>query len=164
MTSFADRSRVEEASALFTSFPATFLGHAVDPTTVLLRLTRTGDANLDGRVTLQDFNRLAGGFGMETGAVWSRGDFNYDGRVNLTDFNLLAGQFGLSATGPEVSPADWSALASAVPEPAGPLALSLAAAAATLGRTRRPLAARACGVRCEDLPGALKGTHEPARA
>jgi hypothetical protein len=43
---------------------------------------------------------------------------NYDGQTNLTDFNLLASNFGLSATGPNLTPQDWSNLAAAVPEPA----------------------------------------------
>jgi hypothetical protein len=50
-----------EASAL-ASVPAVF--GSVDNTAVLLRLTRYGDANLDGQVNLQDFNRLASNFGL----------------------------------------------------------------------------------------------------
>ena len=83
---------------------------------VLVRFTRYGDADLDHVVDLDDFTRLAGHFG-QSNAFWHQGDFNYDGAVNLADFNLLAGNFGLSATGPTVTPADWSALASAIPEP-----------------------------------------------
>lgn len=85
-----------ESSALFSEFPATFAGRQVDDTAVLMTVTRLGDANLDRRVNLADFNRLAGNFGA-TGAVWSQGDFNYDGMVNLTDFDRLAGNFGHTA-------------------------------------------------------------------
>jgi hypothetical protein len=35
----------------------------------------------------------------------------------LTDFNILAANFGMSTGGPMVTPSDWAALASAVPEP-----------------------------------------------
>jgi uncharacterized delta-60 repeat protein len=52
-----------------------------------------GDANRDGRVNLQDFNRLAGNFGLSN-RTFSQGDFNYDTVVNLQDFNILAGRFG----------------------------------------------------------------------
>jgi T5SS/PEP-CTERM-associated repeat protein len=107
-----------DASAIFSSFPATFSGQSVDNTTVLIAFTRFGDANLDGLVNLADFNRLASNFGG-TDRVWSQGDFNYDGLVNLADFNRLASNFGLSAVGTTVTPEDWAALASAVPEPAG---------------------------------------------
>jgi autotransporter-associated beta strand protein len=94
------------------------LGWLDDPASSRLTVayTRYGDANLDGQVNLQDFDRLAVNFGA-LGAVWSQADFNYDGSVNLQDFNRLAGNFGLGATGPEVTPQDWAALAAAVPEP-----------------------------------------------
>ncbi len=118
-----------EASSL-SSVPPIF--GTVDSTAVLFRHTRYGDANLDGLVNLADFNRLASNFGSTT-AFWDDGDFNYDGNVNLADFNRLASNFGLSAAGPEVTPEDWSALASAVPEPTGAALLGLAA----LGATRR---------------------------
>ena len=107
-----------EAAALFATFPATFMGESIDNTTLLVRLVRNGDANLDGTVNLGDFNRLASSFGS-TSALWDDGDFNYDGIVNLADFNLLAANFGLSAAGSSVTPGEWSALGSAVPEPAG---------------------------------------------
>lgn len=104
-----------EASAL-SSIPAIF--GAVDATAVLVRLTRFGDADLNGAVNLQDFNRLAADFGG-VGKVWSEGDFNYDTLVNLADFNLLAGNFGMSVGPAGPTPQDWANLASAVPEPAG---------------------------------------------
>jgi hypothetical protein len=95
-----------------------FVGQVIAFQAVLVRYTRYGDANIDGQVNLQDFNRLATAFGTTGTALWSQGDFNYDGNVNLQDFNRLASNFGLNASGPGVTPADWSALAAAVPEPA----------------------------------------------
>ena len=121
-----------EASSL-PVVPAIF--GSVDDTSVLVRYTRYGDANLDGLVNLDDFNRLAGNFGS-TSALWSEGDFTYDGRVNLDDFNRLAGGFGLSAASDGPTPQDWAALAAEVPEP-GVLWLGAAAVAPTL-RRRRP--------------------------
>jgi hypothetical protein len=122
-----------EASAL-AAVPAVF--GTVDNSAVLLRLTRYGDANLDGQVNLQDFNRLASNFGATGSSVWTQGDFTYDGNVNLQDFNRLASNFGLSAAGPQVTPEDWSALASAVPEP-GASGVLLLMAGALGGRRRR---------------------------
>jgi hypothetical protein len=147
-SSLADASRLAvgygEAGAIFATFPATFAGQVIDDSSVLLRLTRYGDANLDGAVNLQDFNRLAAHFGASDG-LWTDGDFSYDGAVNLVDFNLLAANFGLAASGPAVTPADWAALASAVPEPA---VLSLAPLA--------PLAAGMCRRRARRAPRALR--------
>ena len=110
----------------------------MDNTSVLLRLTRYGDANLDGQVNLQDFNRLASSFGTTGTAVWTQGDFNYDGNVNLQDFNRLASNFGLSAAGPEVTPDDWARLGAAVPEPTSLALFAVAASAAMCRRRRRP--------------------------
>ena len=85
-----------EASAIFSTFPAAFAGQNVDNTSVLVRYTRYGDANLDRTVNLSDFNRMSAGFGSAS-ARWDQGDFNFDGTTNLLDFNLLASNFGLSA-------------------------------------------------------------------
>ncbi len=135
-----------EARDVIGEFGGNFEGVFADATSVVIGLRRYGDANLDGTVNLADFNRLASNFGR-TSAVWFQGDFNYDGLVNLADFNRLASNFGLSASGPGVTPEDWSALASAVPEP-GVGTLLLGAVAGTLrprlraGRStsrRRPL-------------------------
>jgi hypothetical protein len=85
-----------EATDLFTSFPATFKGQTIDNTSVLLRHTLKGDADLNGAVNLLDFNRFAANFG-QTNRRWSQGDFDYNGTVDLVDFNRLAANFGISA-------------------------------------------------------------------
>jgi hypothetical protein len=114
----------------------TALGYTFDPSTITIKYARAGDADLDGNVNLADFNRLASGFGSTNG-FWFTGDFNYDGLVNLTDFNQLAANFGVSAAGPGVTPEDWAALASAVPEPGIAVPCLLAALAATQARRTR---------------------------
>lgn len=119
-----------EAASL-ASVPAIF--GTVDASAVLIRLTRYGDANLDGTVNLQDFNRLAANFGSIAGD-WTQGDFNYDMNVNLADFNRLAANFGLSASPEGPTPQDWARLAAAVPEPSS---LLLAGAGALLAMRRR---------------------------
>jgi hypothetical protein len=70
-------------------------GQALDSTSLLVRYTLYGDANLDGAVNALDFGALAGHFGQSS-ATWGIGDFNYDGVVNGLDFNALAGNFGFS--------------------------------------------------------------------
>lgn len=116
---------------------ATLAGESVDNTSVLIAFTRYGDANLDGIVNLNDFNRLAANFGS-TAAFWHQGDFTYDGTVNLSDFNRLAANFGLSAAGATVTAEDWAAVAAAVPEPSV-LGLLLPLFGAGAGRRRRLL-------------------------
>lgn len=84
---------------------ATFGGQSVDATSVLVRLTRMGDADLDGEVGFADFQRMERGFG-QTGQTWASGDFNYDGKVDVADFKLLYDNYGQTAD-------------IAAPEPAG---------------------------------------------
>jgi hypothetical protein len=100
---------------------------------LLARVAIGGDANLDDTVNLNDFNILAANFGA-TGAAWTSGDFTNDALVNLNDFNVLAANFGMSASGTTVTPEDWAALASGVPEPG---ALSLLGLAPLLLERRR---------------------------
>ena len=112
-----------EASAI--GNPATFAGQAADSTSVLIRYTYYGDANLDKTVDLTDFTFLASNFNG-TGKVWNQGDFNYDGAVDLTDFTLLASNF--NQTLPD------EALGANVPEPQ---TLALAAAIGFIAARRR---------------------------
>jgi hypothetical protein len=120
-----------EASALG-SVPVIF--GSVDDTSLLIRYTRYGDANLDGTVNLTDFNALAANFGILSGGLWTQGDFNYDGKVNLADFNKMASNFGLTAIDHQPTPQDWQTLAAAVPEPASAGLLALAAVGALCRR------------------------------
>ena len=94
-----------------------------------------GDADLDGGVSINDFNRLASNFGKATGQTWATGDFDGDGGVSINDFNLLANYFGsTNATPAEV--AAFRAFAATVPEPTG-LATASGLAALALRRRRR---------------------------
>jgi hypothetical protein len=56
---------------------------------VLVRYTYYGDADLDGRVTLDDFSQFLNGYQMQSAATnnWLNGDFDYDGKVTLDDFS-----------------------------------------------------------------------------
>ena len=103
--------------------PALFLGEPVDSTSLLIRYTLFGDANLSGNVDIADFSLLASSF--NTAGFWSRGDFNYDGTSGIGDFALLASNFNLALA--------TSELARPVPEPLGLLGV---AAAALLARRR----------------------------
>jgi hypothetical protein len=73
-----------------------FLGEPVDATSVLIRFTRYGDADLNGTVGLSDFNRLSGAFGASP-RRWASGNFDFDTDTELSDFNKLATNFGTGA-------------------------------------------------------------------
>ena len=63
-------------------------------TTLAFKPALAGDADLDGGVSINDFNVLAANFGLATGRTWLQGDFDGDGGVSINDFNLLAANFG----------------------------------------------------------------------
>lgn len=88
---------VAEASDI--GSPAVFAGEPVDSTSILLRFTLPGDANLDRVVNIGDFALLAANFNQPS--YWARGDFTYDGTTGIGDFALLAANFNqsLPATG-----------------------------------------------------------------
>jgi hypothetical protein len=105
----------------------TFDGQSVGGSSVLVRYTWSGDANLDGKVNALDFNALASNFGGASNKLWNEGDFNYDGTVNTADFNALASNFNLALPAP--------ALGTLVPEP---MLMALAAPSLlVLARRRR---------------------------
>ena len=117
-----------EASQIYGAFPADFSGVAVDGTTVLLRYTLMGDANLDRTVNIADFARLAASY--NAAGLWIDGDFNYDGTIAIGDFSLLAANFNRALS------ADLSDRGAAVPEPAAALASAGCLAALLLARRR----------------------------
>ena len=121
---------MDDSSRVTFHFPATFAGQSIDNTSVLVRYTAYGDANLDGVVDTTDFNILASNF-SGSGKRWSQADFNYDGATDTVDFNLLASNF--SAVVPAASAASIGAL---VPEPSSILAIVFTGVL-SLPRTRR---------------------------
>ena len=100
-----------------------FGGVAVNPSSILLRYTLLGDANLDGKVDISDFTLLRHSFGMTSHATWDEGDFDYDGKVDINDFLILRAHFGKSLTAGNLGVPLTAALAATmdfqiVPEPA----------------------------------------------
>ncbi|HEX3359148.1 MAG TPA: aspartyl protease family protein, partial [Tepidisphaeraceae bacterium] len=97
--------------------PATWFGQGVNPTSILMRYTIDGDADLNGQVGMTDFNALAANFGTG-GKFWWQGDMNYDGVVNVLDLNAIATNWGQAAPAP-------IALGALVPEPGSMLCVGL---------------------------------------
>ena len=91
-----------------------FGGQNVDGTTVLVRYTLSGDANLDGTVDFLDLAKLAQSYNTSvasSSSTWYRGDFNYDGMVDFNDLAKLAQNYNTSlpATAIPGAPADFQA-------------------------------------------------------
>ena len=74
-----------------------FAGQAVDATSVLVKYTWWGDANLDGVVNSNDYDRIDSNwlfYGNDQGTPpggfrWAVGDFNHDGRIDSNDYDKI---------------------------------------------------------------------------
>lgn len=119
-----------EASAIGITSTGIFSGQPVDSTSILIRYTLLGDANIDGTVDINDFTRLSTNFNQPS-AIWTQGDFNYDGFANALDFNAIASNFG------QVLGSALPDLAVLVPEPMAVGVMLLGITLMKRHRTRR---------------------------
>jgi hypothetical protein len=130
---------LDNASAGLTKFENV----AISSSSILLRYTWYGDANLDGVVNQDDYALLDRGDAKHLNG-WVNGDFNYDGVVDQNDYLLIDRSYAVSNGG--VLSADFlagreaqfgaayvSELIASVPEP-GTLAWCLAAICITRRR------------------------------
>jgi autotransporter-associated beta strand protein len=101
--------------ATYTSFG----GQTVSPHDVLVKYTYTGDGNLDGAVTFDDFAAMdAAFFGTIQNLGWATGDINFDNAINFDDYAVVDQAFFNQG-----APLSGEAGAAAVPEPAAVMLL-----------------------------------------
>ena len=100
--------------------------------------TYGGDANLDGKINVDDYGRIDFNVNLGTSG-WYNGDFNYDGKINVDDYGII--DFNVGIQGSPFFATGGTALSgvSAVPEPAlgGTLAGVAAITTALQSRRRR---------------------------
>jgi uncharacterized protein (DUF2141 family) len=79
-----------------------------------------GDANLDGKVDINDLTAVLTNYGETAGATWNAGDFNGDGKVDINDLTAVLTNYGhsLGASAGGIN---------TVPEPSSILALATVA-------------------------------------
>jgi hypothetical protein len=123
---------------------ATFGGHPVDDTALLLAFTRTADANLDGLVDDDDVTIV--GAAYAPGILqphWALGDFDYNGFVDDDDVTLLGAFYDPNAAPIVVPTSDAMAATgarrsfAAVPEPTSCLLAAVCAAVMAVVVIRR---------------------------
>jgi autotransporter-associated beta strand protein len=119
---------VAQAKGIAATQTAQWSGQTVTGSDTLVMYTYGGDANLDGKLNVDDYGRIDSNIGLGT-AGWYNGDFNYDGKVNVDDYGIL--DSNVAVQGPPFPtasrgqlPVSGEAAATAVPEPvAGTIAL-----------------------------------------
>ena len=62
--------------------------------TVLVKHTYAGDANLDGKIDVDDYGRIDLNIPLGTSG-WNNGDFNYDGKINVDDYGIIDFNVGI---------------------------------------------------------------------
>jgi hypothetical protein len=87
----AEASQVLDLAANQT---ALFAGETVDATAVLVKYTYGGDANLDGKLNVDDYGRIDSSIGL-VASGWFNGDFNYDGKIDVDDYGVIDSNIGL---------------------------------------------------------------------
>src|SRR5262249_50371985 len=98
-----------------------FAGVSVEPNDVLVMYTYRGDANLDGKLNIDDYTKIDQGIASKLKG-WSNGDFNYDGKVDIDDYTTvidsnIGNQNGFIFPTTSGVPASAGTIVSAVPEP-----------------------------------------------
>jgi hypothetical protein len=107
-------------------------GEAVPASSVLVKYTYYGDADLNGKVDADDYFRIDSNYGKNNPVKkWVDGDFNYDDQINGDDYMLIDQAYVGQGAALSVGISDVNA----VPEPASIGMLGLGALA--LGRRRR---------------------------
>jgi hypothetical protein len=114
----------------------TWNGQTVTGSDTLVMYTYGGDANLDGKINIDDYGRIDSNVGFN-GTVhgWYNGDFNYDGSINIDDYGIIDSNIGIQ--GPPLGAAQPLAGLAVVPEPASVALIGLGAAALSGARRRR---------------------------
>ena len=83
----------------------------------LLTAVLPGDANLDGRVDINDLTIVLSNYG-NTAATWSQGDLNGDSKVDINDLTIVLSNYGQrlgsSAAGMAAVPEPSALLSAAV--------------------------------------------------
>jgi hypothetical protein len=140
----ATAAQVVPSSATAT---ATWAGQTITGTDTLVMYTYGGDANLDGKINIDDYGHIDTSIGIGLKG-WYNGDFNYDGIINIDDYGIIDVNIGIqgspfSTASQSLSPfADQPAL-TAVPEPAAIGVITLSAGL-LLRRQRRPKRVHSC--------------------
>ena len=107
---------------------------------MLLKPTITGDANLDGRVDINDLTVVLANYG-QTGMTWAQGEFTGDGTVDINDLTIVLAHYNQSV-------ASSGAGMVAVPEPS-PIAIAAAVLLGLVACCRRK---RTVGPACRAGP------------
>src|SRR5207253_7969409 len=76
---------------------ATWSGQTVTGSDTLVMYTYGGDANLDGKINVDDYGHIDFNVSLGTSG-WFNGDFNYDGKINVDDYGIIDFNVGIQGS------------------------------------------------------------------
>ena len=91
---------LSDATAIGNS--ADIIGLGLDPTNggnqsaFLLTPTLSGDANLDGKVDINDLTIVLAHYNQSAGVTWGQGDFTGSGKVDINDLTIVLAHYNQS--------------------------------------------------------------------
>src|SRR5207247_3484914 len=108
-----------QVNGIASTATAVWAGQVVTGSDTLVMYTYGGDANLDGKINVDDYGHIDSSIPIGlTG--WINGDFNYDGKINVDDYGII--DFNIGIQGPAFPTAaafgEGTTSLSAIPEPA----------------------------------------------
>jgi len=71
-----------------------FDGETVTGTDVLVKFTYGGDANLDGKINVDDYGHIDTSIPLGLSG-WFNGDYNFDGKINVDDYGIIDFNIGI---------------------------------------------------------------------
>jgi fibronectin-binding autotransporter adhesin len=120
-------------------------GQTVTGSDTLVMYTYGGDANLDGKINVDDYGHIDSSVVLPGVSGWFNGDFNYDGKINVDDYGIIDSNVPVQGAPFSTAGATGgvtSVTLSAVPEPAFISLLALAPLALRRRRSRARIPSR----------------------
>jgi hypothetical protein len=117
---------------------AVWSGQTVTGSDSLVMYTYGGDANLDGKITVDDYGRIDFNVGLGT-AGWFNGDFNYDGKITVDDYGIIDFNVGIQGAPFPTGSSVAGLFVTTVPEPSTIGVVALVVASLFGARKRRAL-------------------------
>jgi hypothetical protein len=81
-------AKASDALGLMNADTMLWNGQTVSASDVLIKYSYAGDANLDGKLNIDDYIRIDAGIAVGSNG-WFNGDFNFDGKLNIDDYLII---------------------------------------------------------------------------
>src|SRR5205814_9002626 len=78
-----------EVKGIAAGATAIWAGQSVTGSQTLVMYTYGGDANLDGKINVDDYGHIDSSVVLPNVSGWFNGDFNFDVKINVDDYGII---------------------------------------------------------------------------